>query len=315
MNSLKSKKDETKPTNCLNCCTELKGDFCYKCGQKNKSYQVSFKRLFVDFLGDYFTFDSKFFRSLKPLLFKPGFLTNEYVTGRRIRYIPPLRFYLFISLIFFFILTVNPHKASIVKFSGDPIELSDSTAVADSSLKKGKSSLIIFNKSSEKDTTQKNETADSTNWQNDPDVKKITEKLKKAEQNEDQIRNNIFDLLPKMFFLMLPVFALILKLLYIRRKIFYASHFIFALHFHSFTFITFGLLFLILGFFENSESEILRMIVMLINSFYLIIAMKNVYGQSLFKTISKFLLLSFNYMIVMVLAMLSVIGISLYLLK
>jgi len=203
----------------------------------------------------------------------------------------------------------------MVKFNSDPIELSDSTAVADSSLKNGKGSLVIFNKSSEKDTTQKNETADSTNWQNDPDVKKVTDKLKKAEQNEDQIRNNIFGLLPKMFFLMLPVFALILKLLYIRRKIFYACHFIFALHFHSFTFITFGLLFLILGFFKNSESEVLPMTVMLINSIYLIIAMKKVYGQSYLKTIFKFVLLSFNYMIVMVLAMLSVIGISVYLLK
>ncbi len=315
MNSPKSEKIDTGPANCLNCGTELKGDFCCHCGQKNKSYQVSLKQLFVDFLGDYFTFDSKFFRSMKPLLFKPGFLTNEYIAGRRIRYIPPLRLYLFISVIFFFILALNPHRAKMVKFGSDPVELSDSTAVADSSAKNGNSAFAFFNDSSKKDTTQKIEASDSTDQQKDRTVKKITDKIKTAEQNEEQVRQNIFNFLPKMFFIMLPVFALILKLLYVRRKIFYACHFIFALHFHSFTFITFGLLFIILGFLENPESPALVGIVTIINSLYLIIAMKKVYQQSLKKTITKFLLLSFNYLIVIAVSMLVVVGIAIYLLK
>jgi hypothetical protein len=312
---MNSPQKNTTPTNCLNCGTELKGNYCYFCGQKNKTYQITLKQLFLDFLGDYLTFDSKFFRSIKPLLFKPGFLTNEYIAGRRVQYILPLRLYLFVSLIFFFILAINPHKAKMIQFSADPVVLSDSTIVADSSSKKKDSTFVFFGDISKKDTTHNIETADSTNQQPDRNVTKIAEKIKTAEENQNQARQNFVGFLPKMFFLMLPVFALILKMLYARRKIFYVRHFIFSLHFHSFTFITFGLLFIILGFFENPESQFLPGIVVILNSLYLITAMKKVYKQSLIKTVFKFLLLSFNYVIVMAVSTLTVLGISIYLLN
>ena len=65
---------------------------------------VTFKQFILDFLGDYFTFDSLIIRSVKPLLFNPGFLTKEFIAGRRVRYIPPLRVFIFISILFFLIL-------------------------------------------------------------------------------------------------------------------------------------------------------------------------------------------------------------------
>lgn len=57
------------------------------------------------FMKDYFTFDSKFFASITPLLINPGFLTQEFFAGRRVRYITPLRLYIFISIIFFLVLS------------------------------------------------------------------------------------------------------------------------------------------------------------------------------------------------------------------
>jgi hypothetical protein len=91
---------------CKNCETNLKTEFqfCPKCGQEHKDKVVHFKQFILDFLGDYFTFDSLIIRSVKPLLFNPGFLTNEFIAGRRVRYIPPLRMFIFISIIFFLIL-------------------------------------------------------------------------------------------------------------------------------------------------------------------------------------------------------------------
>ena len=65
---------------------------------------MHFKQFIFDFLGDYFTFDSLIIRSVKPLLFNPGFLTKEFIAGRRVRYIPPMRMFIFISVIFFIIL-------------------------------------------------------------------------------------------------------------------------------------------------------------------------------------------------------------------
>ncbi len=91
-----------KTTNCLNCGEKLNdSNYCPKCGQRNTDKQISIKEFLHDFLKDYFTFDSKFFRSIFPFLFKPGLLTNEYIKGRRVNYILPLRLYLFTTFIFF----------------------------------------------------------------------------------------------------------------------------------------------------------------------------------------------------------------------
>jgi len=91
---------------CKNCGTNLLEGyrFCPACGQEHKEKVVTFRQFILDFLGDYFTFDSLILRSVRPLLIKPGFLTNEFMSGRRVRYIPPLRMFIFISIIFFLFL-------------------------------------------------------------------------------------------------------------------------------------------------------------------------------------------------------------------
>ena len=91
-----------KSTECLNCHATIKdSNYCSNCGQINTNKQVPLKHFFIDFVSDYFTFDSKFINSFSPLFSKPGFLTNEYIKGRRVHYVPPLRLYLFISIVFF----------------------------------------------------------------------------------------------------------------------------------------------------------------------------------------------------------------------
>jgi len=91
---------------CKNCGHTLQEEFkfCPYCGQEHKDKIVTFKQFALDFLGDYFTFDSLIIRSVKPLIFSPGFLTKEYILGKRVRYIPPLRMFIFISIVFFLIL-------------------------------------------------------------------------------------------------------------------------------------------------------------------------------------------------------------------
>ncbi len=91
---------------CLNCGTELKGPFCYYCGQPDKNLMRFFPVLLRELLEDTFDFDSRFLRTLKPLLFKPGKLTRDYLDGRRFRYVPPLRLYVFSSIACFFIAAI-----------------------------------------------------------------------------------------------------------------------------------------------------------------------------------------------------------------
>ena len=86
---------------CLNCGTTLEGPFCHYCGQPDKNFMRFFPVLLREFLEDFLELDSRFTRTMKPLLFLPGKLTRDYLDGRRFRYTPPLRLYIFSSMIFF----------------------------------------------------------------------------------------------------------------------------------------------------------------------------------------------------------------------
>jgi hypothetical protein len=86
---------------CLNCGTGLKGPFCYYCGQPDRNFFRFFPALLREFMSDFLELDSRFARTMKPLLFKPGRLTRDYLEGRRFRYTPPMRLYLFSSIAFF----------------------------------------------------------------------------------------------------------------------------------------------------------------------------------------------------------------------
>ncbi len=106
--------------NCPNCKNTIiqTDQFCAQCGQETADHSKSMSSFLHHFLGDYFTFDSKIFRSLIPLITKPGRLTNEYMIGRRASYIPPLRFYIFISILFFLALnsTADENSSSDADF-------------------------------------------------------------------------------------------------------------------------------------------------------------------------------------------------------
>jgi len=91
--------DETKT--CDNCKTPVAGMYCSHCGQSVESTLKYFWTVILHILDDVFSFDSRASRTLTPLMLKPGFLTNEYIIGRRVHYVPPLRLYLFVSILFF----------------------------------------------------------------------------------------------------------------------------------------------------------------------------------------------------------------------
>lgn len=93
-----SKEHLPKLATCQNCETPTPGNFCPECGQDSRDHRVALRLLIVGLWNDMFTFDNRFWRSFVLLLFKPGILTSQFIAGRRVRYIPPARMYLFISL-------------------------------------------------------------------------------------------------------------------------------------------------------------------------------------------------------------------------
>ena len=94
---------------CLNCELPLeKSDhFCPNCGQKNSTRKLNTSDFFNEFLSGLFSYDSRFQRTLRVLLFKPGKISKDYISGKRTRYVNPFRFYLSASIIFFLIAGIS----------------------------------------------------------------------------------------------------------------------------------------------------------------------------------------------------------------
>ena len=88
-------------TNCENCGAPLTGEFCAQCGQHAIDYRRSIFRVLLDAADSFLNWDTKFLHSVNVLLLRPWKLTNDFNSGRRARYVHPLRLYLIASIIFF----------------------------------------------------------------------------------------------------------------------------------------------------------------------------------------------------------------------
>lgn len=89
-------------TVCANCGAELLGEYCYSCGQPVKGMIRPLTSMLHDVADTIFNIDSRIFRTLWPLFVKPGYLSNEYFAGRRVRFVTPFRLYFFLSIAAFF---------------------------------------------------------------------------------------------------------------------------------------------------------------------------------------------------------------------
>src|SRR5436190_1694395 len=109
-------------THCENCGAELQGHWCAQCGQAAIEYRRSFRYVVADLLNEFLNWDSKFFTTIALLIFKPWRLTNEFLAGKRVRYVNPLRLYLLASILFFF--AVN-YATKGLKFEPGKLEPKD----------------------------------------------------------------------------------------------------------------------------------------------------------------------------------------------
>jgi len=106
--------------NCLNCGEVLTGQHCSHCGQPATVRVLSLWALVKDVLGDLLNADSRVWRTLWPLAFRPGLLTQEFLRGRRANYTPPFRMYLVLSVVFFVIASFDDPGGEVgVRVDGD----------------------------------------------------------------------------------------------------------------------------------------------------------------------------------------------------
>ena len=110
-----SKKIYRKDKTCLNCRHVVENKFCPNCGQENTDTRKTFHHLFIHFFEDLTHYENAFWRTIKNLLFKPASLTKEYLSGKRLSYLAPVRLYIFISFVTFFVIALLPEDKEIIK--------------------------------------------------------------------------------------------------------------------------------------------------------------------------------------------------------
>jgi hypothetical protein len=201
---------------CLNCGEPLLGSYCWSCGQEDLDLHRPLQQLAQDAAGDLLDLDTRLLRTLGPLFFRPGALAREYLAGRRVRVVPPLKMFLLASLVFFGLVALLPTGRFSVYRKGEKIPKGEGLRVS-VTLPKYSGASSGFD-----------------HW--------IDVAGEKAKQHPQEFGEALLGNLPRAFFVLLPIFALLLKLFYWRQARYYLDHLIFALYHHAFGFMALTLL-------------------------------------------------------------------------
>ena len=291
---------------CLNCESPLTGQYCDRCGQRAETRIISLWQLLRDAVGDLFELDSRLWRTLGVLVFRPGKLTAEYLRGRRARYMPPFRMYLVLSLMFFLLVasvdritvTTADELADGAAEAGAPID-SDTDDDEPGTIDLGDALRVSFNK----------DEAKSCDVTVGPPLDELTSAEFIRERCETlragglrQLLAEVFRHLPTAMFLFLPVVALLLKLLYPFSRRFYVEHLLYVLHVQSFIFLTYIVLFLLNRVLTRIPlGDIVDGLVGLAATFYvpyyLYRSLRIVYGQGRTATLLKYVMLLIGYLV------------------
>ena len=320
----------------MNCDKEiLESNYCNDCGQLNTDKNVTLKFLIKDFFQDYMELDSKLFKSLPLLIIKPGFLTLEFIHGKRVKYISPLRFYLTISIIFFLIPTKNTDEnnsePTTVYNSEQMIYTPDSTEQRSDELnfdlfrantneppiRIGIAELDSIAQKLEDSPEQARE--EVSDWIEEAmEFEKGTFNnhlftelaIKSLQINADKtnsFQKSMTDHFPTVMFCLLPYFALVMLPLFRGDKKKYVSHLIFSLHIHSFAFLVLVLAELLEW--VNINISIWLMVTIPI---YILIAAKKVYKKSFIGTFFRLTATGIPYLIGVVIAFITNLAYTFY---
>jgi hypothetical protein len=298
---------------CENCGALLDGPFCSQCGQRARDRIVPIWHMANEALESLFQLDLRVFRTLPTFLFFPGRLTKEYLNGRRQRYIRPFRLYLFSTFLLFAVIaltttgnfgfTLDPQGMARLNPPNTGITASRSPDTTAAATESGS----IFGDPERREQIANEIESDSgavnVSFYADPDANAHLErilrtKIAQAVRNPWDFVNRTTDRGPYLMFLMLPIFALLLKILYIRHGRLYVEHLIFSLHVHALAFFAFTVGLLLdqsnVGWLDTAATwiEVSPLL-------YLILAMRHVYEQGVFKSTLKALFLLLTYSVLL----------------
>jgi Protein of unknown function (DUF3667) len=297
--------DSTAPApiepSCRNCGAPAPGAYCPACGQETQKRLPKFTQFLREAAGRYVALDGRLWRTLIPLLFRPGFLTREYLAGRRRRYIRPARLFLVASLFLFAVLHI------VVELQGaEVLHLDDMSAKPEAAAKRAaavqKANRVASEvakaaegagKTDPSSTGGEKHEGPSTGLTIDddfnvdlgieiPTLKKRLDRFRhlSSEDKQAQIVDGIFRYGPYAMFVLLPAFGFLLKVLYLGRRRryperprLYSEHLVFAAY--NTAFLSLGIIAATVAPFGVLRAAVIVWIVV-----YLLWSMRTVYRGS-----------------------------------
>jgi hypothetical protein len=274
---------------CKNCDAVLLGRYCANCSQAADVHVPTTRELVHELLEGLTHSDSRLWRTLTTLWFKPGKLTQEFVAGRRAAYLPPFRLYLILSILFFLLTSFVHTNVQVVTFD-EALKPGGPAASASAPATKRITScedvnFITFSK--------------HPTW--NPRIKRTCEAI--VRDNGENWMHVVLSALPKAMFIFLPLIAFFNMLLYWRPRYRYAEQLLFFVHLHAFYFSVAILLLLITQAADSwpkleGVAGFLATILGWTMPVYTLMAMRRVFRRGWLSTLFKAVVLFFVYSIV-----------------
>ncbi len=257
---------------CKNCQTVYTGNYCPNCGQSKREYDKPFRFIIADFAGDLFAFDTRFWETFKAILFHPGKVAADFIEGKRARYMPPFRLYVFSSFVFFLLLSYTTSFDKSLNFNavdkdGNAVSVSfhnDSSVVTTSDTTLALDSLV-------KNTTP----LDSVLTIND---RKID--FADIRNHPDRYFDKFLKWMSTTMFFLMPIYGFLLWLFFRKSYRYYMGHLVLALNQHVFAFLVFTSIMLVgmplpEAYFNPTSLLVLTLPI------YFTMGVKEVYNQTL----------------------------------
>jgi hypothetical protein len=298
---------------CKNCGAELSGPYCHHCGQPVRSNIRFFGALVHELFEDVFSFKSRAAITLSALFFRPGFLTTEYIAGRRFSYVPPLRLFLVTSLVcifFIWLLNLATGERMIVLGVGSDSTVSTAetspTAAEGAADEDARVSLSVPGLS------------EDSNRQLEARLKANVERIR---EDPNDFIGDLLEVIPRAMLFLVPLYALFMRVVYPLAGRLYVEHLLHAVHGHAFLFLD---ILLLVGL-ESGRSalagagapglllsllETLRTLLWLWIPLYFLLSLRRVYAQGWGMTLWKWCLLSLAYLVLAAVSAVALILIS-----
>jgi hypothetical protein len=282
---------------CDNCGASVSGRYCGVCGQRLEPPLHTLGHFARIATEDLTHADSRLWRTLGALLARPGVLTREFLAGRRARYLPPVRLYLVVSVVFFL-------WAALTQ-SGNVVHVDDDEALPPAA-KHAQSppptgaprGIITVTPDQTHKTTEKD--CDGLTYDGpwaarvQPLARSSCKKM--LRDNGRSVGEAIVHNLPHAMFVFLPLLAAAMMLFYWRPRHYYVEHLLFLVHNHAFAFV-FLMLCWVLSALIPPLGGLIGFTATCYMVWYVFRAMRVVYAQGRALTVLKLCVLSFLYLI------------------